>query len=227
MTKSSAATFSEAEGMLLAEMSIKARKEPRQARSIAMVEAVKQTARRLLEQHGRKSLTTVRLAEESGVASSSIYEYFPTMDALVAAIYDDYRNEVHNELLARIASLPPQATLFDGICLVLETGLRLHHQKVRIDPVLSVRATHYDELMRLNRLKAGQALSESATQALMCRFANEVRVENWEKARFLAFHTMLGVSRAILLERSDYLTEKGTVTMMARMVHAVLTTPQA
>ncbi|UVE19598.1 TetR/AcrR family transcriptional regulator [Pseudomonas sp. LS44] len=215
-----------ADGVLRVEVPAQQRKSPRQARSIALVDALKQTARQILERHGRDELTTLRLAEEAGVATSSIYEYFPTMEALIAAIYEDVRKEVRTELLTRIAALPADTTLYDGIVLTIEVGLNLYLQKIRFDPEFSVRSTHYDELVRLDVVKAREELSGSATEALMCRFADEVLVRDKDKAHFLVFHTLLALSRAILLERPSYLTEKDTVQMLARMVHALLTTAE-
>ncbi|MBM7063016.1 helix-turn-helix transcriptional regulator [Pseudomonas sp. UL073] len=215
-----------ADGVLRVEVPAQQRKAPRQARSIALVEALKQTARQILERYGRDELTTLRLAEESGVATSSIYEYFPTIEALIAAIYEDYRREVRSELLTRIAALPAETTLYDGIVMTIEVGLGLYQQKMRFDPEFSVRSTHYDELVRLDVIKAREELSGSATQALMSRFADEVVVRDKDKAHFLVFHTLLALSRSILLERPAYLGEKDTVQMLARMVHGVLTSAQ-
>ncbi|MCY1281396.1 hypothetical protein D9M68_309260 [compost metagenome] len=215
-----------ADGVLRVEVPAQQRKAPRQARSIALVDALKQTARQILERYGRDELTAMRLAEDSGVAISSIYEYFPTMEALIAAIYEDYRSEVRSELLARIVALPADTTLYDGIVLTIEVGMGLYRQKMRFDPAFSVRSTHYDELVRLDVIPAGKELSGSATEALMRRFAAEVVVRDKDKAHFLVFHTLLALSRAILLERPGYLAEKDTVKMLARMVHGVLTSAE-
>lgn len=210
-------------GVVRLEVPAQQRKEPRQARSIALVEALKQTARTILEQHGRAELNSLRLAEESGVATSSIYEYFPTMEALIAAIYEDYRREVRTELLARIAALPADTTLYQGIVMTIEVGLDLYHRKLGFDAQFSVRSTHFDELVRLEMVEAREELSDSATEALMRRFADEVRVSDRGKAQFLVFHTLLALPRAMLLERPGYLVEKDTVSLLARMVHAALT----
>lgn len=213
------------EHVLQVEVPAQPRKEPRQARSIALVTALKQTARQILERDGREALTAMRLAEDAGVAISSIYEYFPTMEALIAAIFEDYRVEVRAELLAGIQALPPTATLFDGILLTLRIGLAVHYKKTLFDPVFSVRSTHYDELVRLDLVKAKQLWNTSATATLMERFASEIRVKDREKAEFLVLHTLLTLPRAMLLERPDYLVADDTALMIARMVHALLTTP--
>ncbi|NBA96878.1 TetR/AcrR family transcriptional regulator [Pseudomonas sp. R5(2019)] len=201
------------------------RKEPRQARSIALVTAVKQTGRQILESEGREALNAMRLAEDSGVAISSIYEYFPTMEALIAAIFDDYRTEARIELYADIMALPPEATLLDGILLALRAVLAAHVKKTLFDPVFSVRSTHYDELVRLDVVKAKQLWTATASSALMQRFASEIRVKDREKAEFLVYQTWSALPRAMLLERPCYLTDEDTPKLIARMLHAMLTDP--
>lgn len=167
----------------------------------------------------------MRLAEDSGVAISSIYEYFPTMESLIAAIFDDYRTEARIGLYADIMALPPGTSLMDGILLALRAVLAAHHKKTLYDPAFSVRSTHYDELVRLDVVKAKQLWTATASSALMKRFADEIKVKNREKAEFLVYQTWSVLPRAILLEKPGYLTEEDTPRMMARMLHALLTEP--
>ncbi|AWY44298.1 TetR family transcriptional regulator [Pseudomonas putida] len=199
------------------------RKAPRQARSVALVTAVKQTALKIIDSEGREALSAVRLAEDSGVAISSIYEYFPTMEALIAAIFDDYRTQAHAELFASIIALPPDTTLYEGILLALRVVLASHYKKTLLDPQFSVRSTHYDELVRLDVVKAKQLWPATASSALMQRFASEITVKNRDKAEFLVYQTLSAITRALLLEKPAYLTDADTPKMMARMLHAMLT----
>ncbi|PJI47301.1 MAG: TetR family transcriptional regulator [Pseudomonas sp.] len=199
------------------------RKEPKQARSIALVAALKQAGRQLLEDGGRDALTASRLADVSGVAISSIYEYFPAMDSLIAAIFEDYRTEVSQELLNEIMALPAHATLFDGIVMVLRFGLAVHHRKACLDPEFSQRSTRYDELVRLDLVEARQSWSAGATPALFNRFADEIHVTDRETAHFLVYQTLLTLPRAVALAHPEYLAKPGTAVLIARMVHAVLT----
>ncbi|VVQ16831.1 hypothetical protein PS914_05916 [Pseudomonas fluorescens] len=213
------------DGVLQVEIPAQPRKEPRQARSIALVTALKQTARQIIEKEGREALTLWRLAEDSGVANSSIYEYFPTMEALIAAIFDDYRAQARLDLFADIMALPLDATLIDGLLLALRAVLAAHVKKTLFDPLFSVRSTHYEELVRLDLVKARQLWSTTVSSALMKRFASEVRVEDREMAEFMVYQTLSALPRAMLLERPGYLTNKNTPKLMARMLHALLTDP--
>lgn len=62
------------------------RKEPRQARSRATVEAIVQAGARILSDEGWAGFTTNRIAELAGVSVGSLYQYFPDKLSLVDAI---------------------------------------------------------------------------------------------------------------------------------------------
>jgi AcrR family transcriptional regulator len=201
------------------------RKRPRQARSLLLVDALKEAGWDILASEGRAALSASRLSERSGVAVSSIYEYFPTMEALVAAIFHDYRVESRAQLLADIRALPPSARLLDGILVMMRAGAEALRKWSLIDPEFNVRSTHYDELVRLDLVKTDQVWPFVATSALLERFSDEVLVRDREKALFLFYQAIQALPRAIALERPAYLAEPDTPILLARMLHALLTTP--
>ncbi len=62
------------------------RKEPRQERSKATVDAVVHAAARILSDHGWAGFTTNRVAETAGVSIGSLYQYFPDKISIVEAV---------------------------------------------------------------------------------------------------------------------------------------------
>jgi AcrR family transcriptional regulator len=64
---------------------LKRKKQPRQARAKAMVEALLDSTARILESEGYAAVTTNRVADVAGVSIGSVYEYFPNKQSLVAA----------------------------------------------------------------------------------------------------------------------------------------------
>lgn len=78
------------------------RKEPRQARSRATVEAVVEAGARILSKQGWSGFTTNKVAEAAGVSIGSLYQYFPDKLSLVDAIrrrhIDDSLDAVRNAL---------------------------------------------------------------------------------------------------------------------------------
>lgn len=81
--------------------SVRVRKYPQQQRSRMLVESVKQACRIILESEGAIRLSATQLSRISGVAVGSIYQYFPNLQAVVAAILvEDARCEIAAKISA-------------------------------------------------------------------------------------------------------------------------------
>src|SRR5689334_8463633 len=81
----------------------KPRKLARQDRSKATVEALLGGTARVLVRDGYDRASTNRIAEAAGVNISSLYQYFPSKEALVAALIDRHLEEVFAVLGQKIA----------------------------------------------------------------------------------------------------------------------------
>jgi AcrR family transcriptional regulator len=80
------------------------RKLPAQSRSAATVNAVLEAAARILEKHGFEGYTTNAVAERAGVSIGSLYQYFPSKDAVTIALID----REAAVLLAEVAAVPTE-----------------------------------------------------------------------------------------------------------------------
>ena len=72
--------------MTLAKISIEPRKHPRQTRSWATVDAVVEATTYILEEHGLAALNTNEIARRAGISIGSLYQYFPTKEAILTEI---------------------------------------------------------------------------------------------------------------------------------------------
>src|SRR5882757_8447655 len=70
------------------------RKEPRQARSRATVEAIVQAGAHVLGDRGWSGFTTNEVASVAGASIGSLYQYFPNKLALIAAIRRKHFDDV-------------------------------------------------------------------------------------------------------------------------------------
>lgn len=68
---------------------VSSRKEPRQARSNLLVEAVLDAAVQVLTKEGARRFTTARVAERAGVSVGSLYQYFPNKAAILFRLQSD------------------------------------------------------------------------------------------------------------------------------------------
>ncbi|MDR3475324.1 MAG: TetR/AcrR family transcriptional regulator [Devosia sp.] len=95
----------------IAPTTIGTRKQPRQARSRATVEAIVTAAARVLAEQGWADFTTNKVADAAGVSIGSLYQYFPDKLALVDAIRRRHFDDVL-AIVRRIGSTPKPLEAF-------------------------------------------------------------------------------------------------------------------
>lgn len=114
------------------------RKEPRQARSRATVDAIVQTGAHILGKHGWAGFNTNEVAEAAGVSIGSLYQYFPDKQALVEAIRQRHLNDVLAVLPAADADAAPLpqlvADLVDGMIAAHSVHPALHRVLLEMAP---------------------------------------------------------------------------------------------
>jgi AcrR family transcriptional regulator len=71
-----------------------ARKQPRQARSQATVDAIFDATIQVLLTEGLRRLTTIRVADRAGVSVGTLYQYFPQKQALLFAVLQRHLEKV-------------------------------------------------------------------------------------------------------------------------------------
>jgi AcrR family transcriptional regulator len=76
------------------EQALEARKQPRQARSQATVDAIFEATIQVLLAEGLQRLTTIRIAERAGVSVGTLYQYFPQKQALLFAVLQRHLERV-------------------------------------------------------------------------------------------------------------------------------------
>lgn len=78
-------------------------------------DAIITTSFRLYAAHGPDNLTAQRVADEAGVSRRTFFNYFPSVEAALAA-----RNqETFSAIRAHLAARPPQENLIDSACAVV------------------------------------------------------------------------------------------------------------
>ena len=104
------------------------RKRPRQARSVATFEAILEAAARILESLGFAGFNTNAVAELAGVSIGSLYQYFPSKDALIVELIRRERAELSNRIVEAIKQ-HDAADLKEKLKLVIQAAVK--HQLSR------------------------------------------------------------------------------------------------
>lgn len=101
-------------------MLVKNRRNPRQARAQATVEAIQQATLQILEAEGLARLTTNRIAERAGVSIGTLYQYFADRDAILAAI-GQREAELIRQKITDILLAAPQS---DTVRVIVQTVMQ-------------------------------------------------------------------------------------------------------
>lgn len=79
------------------------RRQPRQARSQQMCADILMAAADILRAGGAPAFNTNAIAERAGVSIGSLYQYYPTKEAILAALIRDMRRAMRNDLVEAVA----------------------------------------------------------------------------------------------------------------------------
>lgn len=137
------------------------KKEPRQARSKASVQAMVQACARILERRGYAGLSTNAIAEVAGVSIGSVYEYFPGKDAIVARLVQDMVTEARAMLEGRLALTDSRNDLNSAMRYFLGAIYRLMRKHRELLRVLVFQVPY------LHQLPATRQLEIELQQVLM------------------------------------------------------------
>ncbi len=163
------------------------RKLPTQERARATVATLLTATERLLSRKGYEALTTNAIAAEAGVSIGSVYQYFPTKEAIVAAVVDRFCARRIDDLTRSMATISPTATLREVIRGVVSATVAAHLENPALVRVLLQEVPRKGQLERVDAiLDHGIGIVAAALAAR----AEEVRPRNTElAARLLATAT--------------------------------------
>ncbi|WP_413289988.1 TetR/AcrR family transcriptional regulator [Bdellovibrio sp. HCB337] len=137
---------------------VEPRKEPKQERSRQTYQVILQGAMRVIRRDGLQKLSTNKVADESGVSIGSLYQYFPSKQAILAALIDQVFEFELQRMKEAFESLSPKIgarQVIKHICTVYFNieGEDLIYRRALINSVAAVEKT--PEALRFHRAVGG------------------------------------------------------------------------
>lgn len=194
------------------------RKQPRQARSRALVEAILDATERVLAQGGTEQATTTRIAEVAGVSVGSLYQYFPSRDALLAAVIERRVERDEQVLHARLDALGDAS-----LAARLRAGAHLLVDTYRREPELY--RTMVDEMDRVARDVRVQAMIDDAIArivALLAPHREALAVDDLELAAYTLVTAQVAVARDAVRRRPELLEGPRLADMLGTLAVRLL-----
>ena len=123
---------------------------------------------RVLIARGWAGTTTNHIAERAGVSVGTLYEYFPSKDALVAALVEQHLGEAEARLASLAAPLLAESTLEGVVRTIVTAMIDLHAASPRLHRVLFEEVPHPVAVRR--RVRAMEDRHAHALALLLKRF---------------------------------------------------------
>ena len=173
------------------------RKQPTQLRSRQTVDALLAATARVLVRDGYDRASTNRIADAAGVSIGSLYQYFPSKEALVSALIErelEAQYQVVAEKLGEVMDAPIEVAvrkLVEAVVLAQRIHPKLHK-------VLNEEVPRVGALARVVELEA--RLAETLRLALVAR-CGEIRPPALGLTAFLLVHAVDGVVKMVRYNR--------------------------
>jgi AcrR family transcriptional regulator len=191
-----------------------ARKTATQERSKATVDALLDATARVLVREGYDRASTNKIAVAAGVSIGSLYQYYPSKEALVAAVIERHTGEMMDLVrtsLVRVANLP----LADAARELVRVMIDAHRIEPKLHRVL------VEQAPRVGNMEAIERVDEDAlslVRAYLEAHPDEVRVTDLGMAAFLAVSSVEAMTHIAVLRRPELLEDPRFVDEVAALV---------
>jgi len=178
---------------------------------------VEQACLRILDEAGEEALTVARVAEISGVAVGSIYQYFPNKDAIIALLYERVLDEESEELLRvreRLIGVPLKMALRD----ILANIIRVETRLFKLNKAFHLR---YHSALHLGMWRGPYHTTSEFIEAtwlpLLRMYEHEITTEHPDLSAYLLGQGLRSVIRSVLEDIPAQLEHPGMLDSLVAM----------
>jgi AcrR family transcriptional regulator len=194
----------------------KPRKIPTQSRSRVTVDAIVTATTQLLVARGYDGATTDRIARAAGVSVGSLYQYFPTKEALLAAVMVKHVEDMMAIALTVIAEAAGQDLRTIARALVV-ASVRAHAENWRLHKVLA------EEVPRVGRLPRVVEIETQLRSALGSQLADgaergEARAVRVEVAAMILYRAVDAATHTAVLEEPSLLHGDALIDELTELI---------
>lgn len=194
------------------------RREPRQERSRATVEAILGAAVRVLVREGYEAATTGRIAEVSGYGVGSLYDYFPNKEALVAALIERHA-EGMVEVVESTFRAHADSPLPVAVRAWVEAGVEAHLSSPELHKVLVEQVPRVGDLERIGAFERRIA---GLVRSYLEGHAGEIGRGDLPLAAFVVAQAVVSLTHKAVAERPGTLEDGRLVDEVSDLVVAYL-----
>lgn len=178
-------------------------KAPKQRRSQMTVQSILQATMELAQEEGFRTLGTRRIAERAGISVGSLYQYFPTVEAIMLTLYEETASRVAERFRAKMLSVMDAPMEIVG-ARTLELLLKEYESNQLI---LHQMVTEKPQLMLTPGVASLERLFGVGVRLYFRQFSG-LNAKDIERVSFFLDVIVMGALRHYLLDKPPQLSRK-------------------
>jgi AcrR family transcriptional regulator len=194
------------------------RKAASQERSRMTVGALVEATARILVAEGFDRASTNRIAEAAGVSIGSLYQYFPSKEALVLAVAERHNREISRAIggaLAGIEALPIEDAIRSLVAIAIEGH--------RVDPQLHcVLAEQIPRTGSLEHLGTVNPEAQAAFRAYLESRRDELCVEDVALATFVCATSIEALAHNAVLHNAELCSDDAVAALISETTRLIV-----
>jgi AcrR family transcriptional regulator len=199
------------------------RKEPKQQRSKETVDVILAATARVLVKEGFDRASTNRIAEAAGVSIGSLYQYFPSKEALVAALVERHMERMSATLdaeMAAVATAPLELAVRRMVAFMLNAHA--------VDPALHhVLNEQVPRVGRLHKMHEIEERMRGQTRLYLELNRDKLRPQDLDVASFIVVQTIEALCHAATAPHTGPLDHDTLIEEVTQLIVRYLQRPTA
>jgi AcrR family transcriptional regulator len=183
------------------------KKQPTQSRAQRTVERLVNTTGELVRAYGLEALTTNKVAEHANVNIATLYQYFPHKQALISALVQSYLNNLTHTLNDLLEALG-DSSLEESTRLWASMTIQYYRQSGGVMEEL-LRGQHL--IANLPEVRDFERRLMEAMHRFLGKQRHRLKVENLDRATYIAFHACGAILTRHLLEPMPFYSDEDIV----------------
>jgi AcrR family transcriptional regulator len=179
------------------------RKRPRQSRSQQTVEALLEATARVLAKHSYDDVTTKEIARVAGVSAGSLYQYFPSKAALVAALLEQ-RTQADLEKVFAAAAANAGASIEERLRAGIAASIEVYRNDL---PLYRALLRNAPRIGRVETMRANVMRGRKGLEAMIASTQGEHRELDPELGAFVLSSAIEWVILSCVLEAPERLDD--------------------
>lgn len=193
------------------------RKKPTQARAQHTVDSILRATAHILRTSGWAACNTNAVAKRAGVSIGSLYQYFPSKEALVAALAEEHATRGLGTLMEAVSAAPQGTLTFEEtVRHSIRAMVALHAVDPKLHRVLVEQVPRlkgaFDVVRRVSQQSAALVRSWLETQK------KHIRPVDLDVATFMLVTAVESVAHLQVVDRPSQLDQDALVEELSQLV---------